>query len=85
MREGTCLLFGGQYMKEGIGALLLCLVNVVCVNLSGVVTFLAEGIRPKSWREAERARKAVRIAIVIWVFMLSILAVAIFFAQKIRQ
>ena len=79
------LLFGGHYMNEGIGALLLCLVNVVCINLAGVVTFLAEGIQPKSWWEAARAKKAVRAAIFIWIIMLVVLAVAIFFAQKLQQ
>ncbi|KPK01550.1 MAG: hypothetical protein AMK71_05125 [Nitrospira bacterium SG8_35_4] len=78
------LLFGGHYIYEGIGALLLCLVNVVCVNLAGVVTFLAEGIQPKTWWKAARARKAARAAIAVWITMLVLLAVAIFFAQKLQ-
>jgi uncharacterized hydrophobic protein (TIGR00341 family) len=78
------LLFGAAYWTEGIGALLLCFVNVVCINLSGVVTFLVEGIQPKRWWEAERARKYVRIAISLWIVLLLILAVMIVIEQKIK-
>lgn len=77
------LLFGGMYWSEGIGALLLCCVNIVCINLSGVITFIFEGIQPKSWWEAERAKKYVRKAISLWIILLLILAAMIFIAQHI--
>lgn len=41
------LLFGSGHWLMGAGALLLFFVNVVCINLSGVATFFAQGIRPK--------------------------------------
>lgn len=63
------------------GAALLTLVNVICVNLAGVVTFLGLGIRPASWFEAARARKATRIAILFWVGILAALAVLIYFTR----
>jgi uncharacterized hydrophobic protein (TIGR00341 family) len=78
------LLFGAAYWIEGAGALLLCLVNIVCINLSGVVTFNLEGIQPKRWFEAEKSRKAVRIAIMLWIILLLILVVMIFLEQNIR-
>ncbi len=78
------LLFGGGYWLDGIGALLLSLVNVVCVNLAGVITFLLEGIQPKKWGETKRARKAVKIAISIWIILLLILVVMIFFEQRLK-
>jgi uncharacterized hydrophobic protein (TIGR00341 family) len=77
------LLFGGMYWFDGIGALLLFFVNIVCINLSGVITFIFEGIQPKSWWEAERAKKYVRTAISLWIILLLILAALIFIAQKI--
>jgi uncharacterized membrane protein len=45
------------------GALSLFLVNLICVNLVGVMTFLAQGIRPATWWEKDRAAKAMRIVI----------------------
>ena len=78
------LLFGAGYFIEGGDALLLCLVNIVCINLSGVVTFLAEGIQPKKWLEAKRAKKSVAVAITAWITILIVLAILIYIAQKIK-
>ena len=78
------LLFGGGYWLNGAEALLLCLVNVVCINLSGVVTFLLQGIKPNEWWKAKQAKNAVVIAVSLWIALLVILAVFIFFAQNIR-
>jgi uncharacterized hydrophobic protein (TIGR00341 family) len=78
------LLFGGGYWLDGTGALLLCLVNVVCINLAGVITFLLEGIQPKKWGETKRAKKAVKVAISAWIILLLILAVMIFIEQKLK-
>ena len=78
------LLFGGGFWLNGAEAFLLCLVNVVCINLSGVVTFLLQGIQPKEWWKAEQAKRAVKAAVSVWIAMLFILAVFIFFAQQIK-
>lgn len=71
------LLFGAGHAGPGSGALLLTLVNLICVNLAGVVTFLAQGIRPNRWWEAERARRSTRLAVVIWSLLLLALIAAI--------
>lgn len=78
------LLFGGGFWANGAEALLLCLVNVVCINLAGVVTFLLQGIQPNEWWKAEQAKRAVKAAVLVWIALLFILAVFIFFAQKIK-
>ena len=78
------LLFGAGFIREAAGALLLCSVNVVCINLAGVTTFIMEGIQPKKWWEAKRAKKAVSIAITLWIVLLLALAVMIFIEQKIK-
>jgi hypothetical protein len=53
------------------------------MNLSGLNTFIFEGIQPKSWWEAERAKKYVRTAISFWVMLLLLLAALIYVLQKI--
>ncbi len=78
------LLFGAFFWIDGIGAFLLFLVNIVCINLSGVVTFVLQGVRPKEWGESKQAKKAVRIAVVIWISLLILIAVMIFVEQKIK-
>ncbi|TWU42490.1 TIGR00341 family protein [Novipirellula artificiosorum] len=62
------------------GALLLTATNVICVNLAGVLTFLAQGVGPRTWWETERAKKATRLAILTWVVLLGILVVLIHLA-----
>jgi len=57
-----------------VGAALLLSINVVCVNLAAVGTFLLLGVRPRTWWEADRSRKATRVALVFWVCLLVLLA-----------
>jgi len=65
------LLLGGGHPVLATGALSLFLVNLICVNLAGVATFLVQGIRPASWWEKDRAVKATRVAIGLWVVLLA--------------
>lgn len=74
------MLVGAGYWTAAEGAGLLTLTNVVGINLAGVVTFLAQGVRPMSWYEAEQAKKATRLAIAIWVVVLGILVATILLA-----
>jgi len=69
----TGLLFGAGHFADAYGALSLVGVNVACVNLAGVVTFLAQRVRPRTWWESERATRAARIAVASWVAMLALL------------
>jgi uncharacterized hydrophobic protein (TIGR00341 family) len=71
------LLLGGGHVHESINAFLIFAINIVCLNISGVVMFLFQGIRPNSWWEATRARKQTKIAIVVWMSLLAILVVLI--------
>lgn len=51
------LLLGSKYFNESIGAILLFLVNLVCINLAGVLTFFVQGVNPKNWWEKKKQRK----------------------------
>ena len=68
----------GMLVGEGdftlaFGAFLFSGANLICINLAGVATFLAQGVRPRSWWEAERAKKATWRAILVWVILLALL------------
>lgn len=67
------MLFGEGDFASALGALLLTAANLICINLAGVATFLAQGVRPRSWWEAERAKKATWRAILAWVVLLAVL------------
>jgi uncharacterized hydrophobic protein (TIGR00341 family) len=68
------LLLGSGNVNLASGALELVAVNMICINLAGVVTFLVQGVRPLNWWEASKAKKATRYAIIIWVSLLIILS-----------
>jgi uncharacterized hydrophobic protein (TIGR00341 family) len=78
------LLLGAGYESLALGALSLFLVNIICVNLAGVATFLAQGIAPRKWWEADRARKATFIALAVWILLLAILIVILMLSRGAR-
>lgn len=67
------VLLGNGQATLACGALLLTAANVICINLAGIVTFFVQGVRPRTWWEAERAKSSARKAIVIWTFLLALL------------
>lgn len=76
------LLLGSGHMPEALGAFLLVITNIICVNLAGVTTLLLKGIRPRSWWEADRAGKASRFAIGLWSALLVLLVFIIYLSRK---
>ncbi|MEQ8767687.1 MAG: TIGR00341 family protein [Planctomycetota bacterium] len=72
----SMLLARGNF-HDGLYAVLLVAINVVCVNLAAVGTFLFQGVRPRTWWAANRSKKATRLAITFWVLALSILIVLV--------
>jgi uncharacterized hydrophobic protein (TIGR00341 family) len=79
----TCgMLFGAGYWDQSFNAMILSIINVISINLAGVVTFLLQGIKPVTWWEAGRAKKATRRAISIWVSLLILLVIVIVLSQK---
>ncbi len=73
----TGLLLGAGHFEGASGAALLLLTNLICVNLAGVITFYIQGVRPLTWWDAEKAKKATWKALIIWLLLLVILIVLI--------
>ena len=71
------LLIGSGNLDLAVDALLLFLTNLICVNLAGVLTFVAQGVWPRSWWEASKARNLTIAAICIWCALLALLTVLI--------
>lgn len=76
------LLIGSGELGLALGALSLFLLNLVSVNLASVTTFLIQGIHPTTWWEKDRATKATRIAIALWIVLLALLAGLILLLPK---
>jgi len=75
------LLLGSGHYPEAVGAFLLFITNIICINLAGVITFLVQGVSPRAWWEADKAKKATRKALTLWSIILVVLAVIIFLWQ----
>jgi uncharacterized hydrophobic protein (TIGR00341 family) len=75
------MLLAGGYWDLAAGAGILFLINLICINLSGVMVFMAKGITPRKWWEAEKAKKSVRNSIILWTALLLLLILAILFSQ----
>lgn len=66
------MLGAGRYaLAVGAGGLLM--VNIVCINLSAQIVFLAKGIKPRSWIEQREAKESTLISIAIWSILLAVL------------
>jgi uncharacterized hydrophobic protein (TIGR00341 family) len=73
------LLLGSGEVSIASGALLVFLTNIICINLSGVATFLIQGVTPRTWWEAKKAKKTTHTSIGYWVITLIILAILIYY------
>ena len=76
------LMIGSGQVKEACGAMLLLLTNLICVNLAGVLTFLVQGVRPRMWWEATKARRATRKALALWGVLLIALLLLVYLSRR---
>lgn len=76
------LLLGAGEYHLAAAALLLFITNIICVNLAGIGTFLFQGVSPRTWYAADKAKKATRKSLAIWIITLALLAVIIFILSK---
>jgi len=76
------LLLGSEDYTLAVGAFLLFLTNIICINLAGVATFLLQGVSPRTWWEAKKAKKATRKTMFIWIVTLGFLVAVILLWSK---
>jgi len=75
----TGLLLGSGQYNLAMGAATLTVTYIICVNLAGVLTFILQGIKPKSFTERREGEELSSYAIIIWIAMLIILSLIIFY------
>ena len=79
----TCgMLMGSGFLYDAFNASLLVFINIICINLAGVITFVLQGIKPLTWWEEDKAKKATRTAIAMWVILLLMLLAIILVSHK---
>jgi len=75
------MLLGAGDVHLALGAFLLASANVICINIAGVITFFLQGVRPRSWWEAEHAKSSTIKAMVLWAILLAALVAIIVFTK----
>lgn len=74
------LLIGDMQWDLAYYSILLLFTNIICVNLAGIATFILQGVRPRTWYKSQKAKKYNKIALLIWISLVIMLAAAIYFA-----
>jgi len=77
------LMLGSGQIDLAFGAALLLAVNVVCVNLSAKIVFLARGLKPRTWLEIRKAKQSITAYMVFWFVSLLVLLVAIYLRGRV--
>lgn len=73
------IFFGTGYTEYAIGAGVLFLANIICLNLAGVVTFLLQGVHPLVWWKREKAMTTALRIIGVWGILLILLITLLYF------
>jgi uncharacterized hydrophobic protein (TIGR00341 family) len=71
------LMLGNGQPGLAIGACLLLVANIVCVNLSAKLVFLIKGVKPRTWLEKKKAKQSTTAFILFWVLSLLIIVTII--------
>lgn len=72
------LLVGDLQLGAAYYAFLLLTTNIICVNLAAVATFTVQGVSPRSWYKAAKAKRINKIAFIFWGVLLLVLSLLIF-------
>lgn len=67
------IMLGAGHLELAMGAGLLLVVNIVCVNLASKIVFFLKHIHPRTWLEKEKANRAMVRYVLGWVITLLVL------------
>jgi uncharacterized hydrophobic protein (TIGR00341 family) len=79
------LLAGGGHWVLALDAAMLFGTNMVGINLGAIVTFILQGVKPRTWWEKERAKRAMRLAAAIWIILLLLLSAMMWFRSMLAR
>jgi uncharacterized hydrophobic protein (TIGR00341 family) len=77
------LMLGQARLDLAAGAGLLLAINIVCVNLASKIVFLIKDIRPRTWVEKEKAKRAMVVYMAVWLVTLILLILAIYARRSV--
>lgn len=72
------LMLGHGDASLAVGAGLLLVINIVCVNLATKLVFFMKGIRPRTWCEKAQAKRAMIVYVLGWLVTLIALVIVVY-------
>jgi uncharacterized hydrophobic protein (TIGR00341 family) len=72
------LMLSSGHFSLAFGALLLLLVNLVCLNFAANCMFYSQGVGPRTWHEKKQARNSIFGSIIFWALLLVALMTVIY-------
>jgi uncharacterized membrane protein len=78
----TGLLAGAGLWVQSLKAMLLYSTNLICIMLAAVATFMLQGVRPRTWWEADEARRSSRRALAMLTTLALVLLGLILLARQ---
>lgn len=79
------MLLGSGEGQVALGAMLLLLANLICLNFAGVFTFWIQKVQPGKWWETHQAKKLTQVAFWVWTVLLSALILGIGLWWEMRR
>ena len=76
------ILLGQGSFLRAIGSFLVFSINVVGINLAAILTFLTQGISPRTWWEKKKAKKTSWLFLTIWLLIMLVLVILIYFYER---
>jgi uncharacterized hydrophobic protein (TIGR00341 family) len=73
----SILIANGEY-KLATGALMLLIINTVCVQLAGNIVFIAQGIKARTLEERDSAKGKLKYFILFWIISISIITLILY-------
>ncbi|MEO1278815.1 MAG: TIGR00341 family protein [Planctomycetota bacterium] len=82
---GLLLVSRDATLTQSMGALMLTLTNVICINLSAMAMFRLQGVGPYTVYDSRKARKSSTYAMMFWALLLALLVVLILAWPKLIE
>ena len=77
------MLVGAGHFQLASGALLLLVVNIVCVIVAAKAVFMAKGVAPRTWYERSRVRQSTTFSSLFWVALMLFMVVVVFLRHRV--
>lgn len=73
---------GAGMWPASFGATLLLAINIICVNISVQLVLTLKGVRPRTWYQKQKSKRALKTSLMFWSLSLAALMLVIFLRSQ---